>query len=107
MNKILTPHITEKAYTTISEEKGAVSQYTFKVPRLTTKSQVKQSVEESFKVHVVDVRMVNLPRKERVYRGHRGFTQATKKAIVRLKAGERIAAFAIETEKTPAEATAN
>jgi large subunit ribosomal protein L23 len=101
MNKSLVPHITEKSYATISEEKGAVNQYTFKVPRTSSKADVKDQVEKAFDVHVEDVRIINLPRKARNYRGHRGFTKAIKKAVVRLKAGERIAAFATETETAP------
>jgi large subunit ribosomal protein L23 len=97
MKTPVTPHITEKAYATISEEKGAVSQYTFKIARTLTKEIVKRYVEKTYKVHVEDVRIINLPGKQRVFKGHRGATQARKKAIVRLQPGERIAAFAIES----------
>jgi len=105
MKNPITPHITEKAYLTISEEKGAVSQYTFKIALNLGKPEVKSLVEKAYKVHVEDVRIINLPSKQRFYRGHRGSTQAIKKAIVRLKAGEHISAFAVETDK-PAETPA-
>ncbi len=93
MNKPLVPHITEKSYSLISEEKGAVSAYTFKVPRVVNKDIVKKQIEKQFKVHVVDVRIINLPGKVRRFKGVMGKTQATKKAIVRLKAGEHITEF--------------
>lgn len=93
MNKPFVPHITEKSYSLISEEKGMASAYTFEVPRVVTKGIVKAQIEKQFKVHVIDVRIINLPGKVRRFKGVMGKTQATKKAIVRLKAGERIADF--------------
>jgi len=105
MNTPLKPHITEKAYATISEEKGAVSQYTFKIARTLTKTDVKRQVEKTFNVHVEGVQIVNLPSKQRYYRGHKGSTQARKKAIVRLRAGEKIAAFTVETQEKTTEGT--
>lgn len=102
----LKPRITEKAYATISEEKGAANQYTFVVPRTARKEAIKREVEEQFKVHVEDIRVINLPPKKRRFRGKLGFTQMTRKAIVRLKKGETIATFDIQTEEKPAEEAA-
>lgn len=104
MKKPIAPHITEKSFATISEEKGAVSQYTFRVPRTSVKAQIKAEVEKTYDVHVTDVRIINLPSKVRFFKGKRGATQAIKKAVVRLKAGERIAAFSAETNKQTEEA---
>lgn len=101
----LKAHITEKSYATIKEDKGAVSQYTFRIPANSNKGLVKRSVEAVYKVHVTDVRIINLPGKVRVFKGKRGSTQARKKAIVRLMPGERIADFNVETEKKTAEET--
>lgn len=102
MNKNLTPHITEKSYRGISEDKKSSSSYTFNVPTSLTKETIKRTVEKEYKVSVEDVRIINIPGKRRRFKGIRGVTQATKKAIVRVKAGDRIAAFDIE-EKQPAD----
>lgn len=110
---LLTPHITEKAYAGVSEEKGGANTYVFKVPRTARKEEIRAAVEGQFKVHVDDIRVVNLPAKQRLFRGKKGMTQAIRKAIVRLQKGERIAAFDIETatakdtEAKTAEETAN
>lgn len=98
MKHTLAPRITEKAYSLISEDKGAVNQYTFKVSKSLRKETIKALIEKEFKVTVTGIRTITLPSKVRVFRGVAGKTQSVKKAIVRLKAGERIAAFDIETK---------
>lgn len=97
MKTPLAPHITEKAYTFISEEKGATNHYTFKVAKTLRKEAIKAMIEREFKVHVTNIRTINLPGKVRIFKGKAGHTQATKKAIVRLKAGEKISAFDIKS----------
>jgi large subunit ribosomal protein L23 len=93
MKHLLAPHVTEKSYAGISEEKGAANTYTFRVRFEADKGMVKRAVEEEFKVKVTDVRIVNLPGKTRRFKGVKGKTSDRKKAIVRLAAGQRIAAF--------------
>jgi len=76
-------------------EKGtrlaALNQYLFKVDPAANKPEIRQAVETLFKVHVVDVRTMNYAGKFR-----RGRSQAYgqradwKRAIVTLKAGEKI-----------------
>lgn len=100
MKHLLTPHVTEKSYAGISDEKGAANTYTFRVRPGVTKEVVQRVVEREFKVEVTDVRMVNLPGKTRRFRGVKGQTSARKKAIVRLKAGQKIAAFDLPDQKT-------
>jgi large subunit ribosomal protein L23 len=99
MKTPLAPHITEKAYSLISEEKGVANHYTFKVARTLRKEAIKAIIEREFKVHVTNIRTINLPGKVRVFKGKAGHTQASKKAIVRLKVGEKIAAFDIDTKE--------
>jgi len=99
MNKPLTPHITEKSYRGIAEEAASVSTYIFKVKADLNKSQIKKLVEKEYKVSVTDVRTVNLPGKVRRFRNIPGFVPGTTKAIVKLKKGDRIAAFDIEEKK--------
>ncbi len=99
MKTPLAPHITEKAYSLISEEKGIANHYTFKVAKTLRKEHIKAMIEREFKVHITNIRTINLPGKVRVFKGKAGHTQATKKAIVRLKVGEKIAAFDLKSNE--------
>lgn len=99
MKHLITPHVTEKSYAGISDEKGAASTYTFRIKADLTKDIVKRVVEREFKVTVTDVRIVNLPGKARRFKGVKGKTSARKKAIVRLTAGQKIAAFDLPDQK--------
>ena len=77
-------------------EKGsklaALNQYFLEVDREATKPQIRQAVEEKFGVHVLAVRTANMKGGLRTIRGtHRQKTESTwKRAIVEVKAGERI-----------------
>ena len=95
MKYVFAPHITEKSYAGISEDKKVASTYTFKIRPDVSKDDIKALVEKEFKVTVEGVRIINLPSKNRRFKGVKGQTSARKKAIVRLKAGDRIAAFDI------------
>lgn len=99
MKALLTPHITEKSYAGITEEKGKASTYVFRVARTLSKEVIKRIIEREFKVTVADVRIVNLPAKARRFKGIQGKTQARKKALVRLMPGQKIAAFDLPEEK--------
>jgi len=79
------PIITEKTTKLVESRK-----YTFSVAREATKEDVKKAVEELFKVHVLDVNMINtLPKKKRVGR-YTGLTSALQKAIITLADGDKI-----------------
>ena len=97
MNPVLKPHITEKAYRTISEDKKVASTYTFKVLAKARKEDIKQLVEKTYTVHVTDVRMIKNHGKVRRFKNILGHTSSFKKAIVRLKAGEVIKDFDVAT----------
>ena len=77
-------------------EKGsklaALNQYFLEVDRGATKPQIRQAVEEKFGVHVLAVRTANMKGGLRTIRGtRRQVTESTwKRAIVTVKAGERI-----------------
>jgi len=82
------PLITEKA-TDLQEH----DKYVFEIDRSANKVQVKGAVEKVFSVHVVDVNVVTVPGKLK-RRGRRQVpTSRWKKAIVRLKPGDRITYF--------------
>jgi large subunit ribosomal protein L23 len=85
---ILTPKISEKSIA--MAETGT---YVFEVPTSTNKIEVTKAVEASFKVNVVDVRMIITKGKVKTFRGVKGTQKNVKKAMVKLKAGQTIALF--------------
>lgn len=82
------PIITEKS--TALQERG---KYTFEVAGGANKHQVKQAVEQAFKVEVIKVNMVTVHPKWRGPGRRRGLTSASKKAVVTLKPGQKIEFF--------------
>ena len=67
--------------------------YVFEVARSANKIQVKNAVEKAFDVHVIDVNVLTVPGKMR-RRGRREIpTSPWKKAIVKLKSGDKITYF--------------
>lgn len=88
---IQAPIITEKTMNL----KESYNKYTFKVAKTANKVEIKNAVEEIFKVKVVSVNTINvLPKRKRVGR-HEGFKPAYKKAICKLADGDKIDAFEI------------
>lgn len=86
---IVKPIITEKA--TILRETN--NDYMFEVHPLSTKEDVKHSIEKLFTVDVVSVRIINVLGKPRRRGMFIGRTHSYKKAIVRLKAEQVIPIF--------------
>ena len=76
---ILSPVITERTSEMMNEMK-----YTFKVDIRSNKTEIKQAVEQIFKVKVVEVRTLRMPAKPKRYGRHFGYTSEWKKAIVKL-----------------------
>jgi len=84
--KILkSPHIAEKSTDLLGN-----NQYVFRVWPRANKSETKKAIESIFKVDVVGVQIVNLPKKRRRLGRTEGFTKGYKKAIVRIKEGQKI-----------------
>lgn len=79
------PRVTEKA--TIL---GTVNQYVFTVRGAATKPAIRRAVEHQYGVHVTGVRVVNVRGKARRRGRVVGATPGFRKAIVALRAGERI-----------------
>ncbi len=73
--------------------KGAEGSYTLRVKRDANKIQIRQAVERMFKVHVTDVRVINMKRKRRRMGMFEGYRPGWKKAVVKLRAGEKIEAL--------------
>ena len=91
-NIIRRPLITEKALTT-REVQGVL---VFEVAPNASKTEVKQAVEQLFKVKVASIRTVSVVGKERRRGKFSGYLPDWKKAYVRLKAGEKVPDFAAE-----------
>lgn len=82
---LLAPHVSEK-----SAYSAEADQYVFKVASDATKPEVKAAVETLFEVKVQSVNMINLKGKKKVFKGRVGKRNGTRKAIVRLVAGQEI-----------------
>lgn len=79
------PHITEK-----STMLNALDKYVFDVFPRANANEIRKAVQDVYKVHVVDVHIINLPPKRR-RRGRHIYTAGRNpKAVVTLKAGETI-----------------
>ena len=82
---LLKPTITEKS--TLLQESG---RYTFEVVLTANKGLVKEAVEKNFNVKVVDVNITMLRGKRKRYGPKVKKMPDTKKAVVTLRAGDRI-----------------
>jgi len=79
------PHITEKATDLTKENK-----YIFRVWPQTNKKEIKKTIEDLYDVDVVSVRIINIPPKRRRLGRTLGWRKGYKKAIVRIKEGQKI-----------------
>ena len=79
------PILTEKSMRLIDS-----NQYTFDMDDPLTKTQIKQIIQELFKVSVVAVNTHRPPRKKRRVGTRQGFKSSYKRVIITLKAGETI-----------------
>lgn len=80
------PIVSEKGTQLLKENK-----YVFRVPLKVNKIEIKEAVEEIFKVKVEEVRTMHARGKSRKWRGRSvGKVPRWKKAIVKLKEGEVI-----------------
>ncbi|AXK51010.1 50S ribosomal protein L23 [Spiroplasma alleghenense] len=84
-NVIKKPVLTEKSY--IGHANGV---YTFEVDRRSNKTQIKKTFEQIFQVKVDSVRTMNYDGKEKRMGKFVGTTNNKKKAIITLKAGEKL-----------------
>ena len=86
MSVLIAPHVTEKTSLAMQNH----NQYTFRVRREATKTDIKKAVELMFDVKVAGVQVVNEPGKQRRFGRIAGRTQDWKKAYVSLAAGQTI-----------------
>jgi large subunit ribosomal protein L23 len=85
---LIRPVVSEKSYNQITENR-----YTFRVHADAHKTQVRQAVEELFDVKVTSVNIVQMPAKPKRRGAIKGTKPGWKKAIVELKAGDKIEIF--------------
>lgn len=85
------PIITEKSNDLLEKE----NKYTFKVALEANKVEIKQAIEEIYKVKVVDIATIRVLPKYRRVGKYEGYRSAYKKAICKLADGQKIDAFNI------------
>ena len=85
---LIKPVVTERSTGLMEQNK-----YTFKVDPKANKIEIKNAVEKIFKVDVVSVTTMSVPGKLKRQGKTQGYTPEWKKAIVTLKAGQRLPIF--------------
>ncbi len=83
---LISPILSEKSVTI----KDKQNRYTFRVNPKANKSEIKKAIEALFKVKVSAVRTANLPGKLHKVGRYEGYRSDWKKAIVTVKAGQKI-----------------
>ncbi len=85
---IIKPVLTEKAYDGMADKK-----YVFIVAKDANKTEIKEAVEKLFNVQVESVNTVSRKGKLKRMGRNEGYTAATKKAVVQLKADSKAIEF--------------
>lgn len=78
------PVVTERTSDFLDQRK-----YVFEVDLRANKTEIKQAIEQIFKVKVVGVNTLRMPAKPKRYGKHSGYTSEWKKAIVQLSADSK------------------
>lgn len=91
------PFLTEKTYLLANAASKPV--FTLLVSQETTTAQIKVWVKSVYKVDVTGVRFTSTAGKSFKRKGIKGRTTGRRKALVSLKAGQRLPEFEIQTEK--------
>ena len=79
------PHITEKASKLAEENK-----YVFKVWPKSNKNEIKKAIKDTYGVDVVNVKIINVPRRKTRLGRHEGWKKGYRKAIAEIKKGQKI-----------------
>ena len=87
---IKNPRITEKASNSLEQ-----NVYTFDIAKSANKTEVKRAIESLYKVKVVGVKIIIVSGKTRRMGKSQGWKKGYKKAIIRVKQGQRIEAVTI------------
>lgn len=87
---IIRPLVTEK-----TAKLAEAHKYTFEVKQGVNKIEVKEAIEELFKVKVTKVNIINVRKKERKVGKYAGLRAAVKKAIITLAEGQTLDVFEV------------
>ncbi|WP_342252562.1 50S ribosomal protein L23 [Spiroplasma endosymbiont of Amphibalanus improvisus] len=87
-NVLKKPILTEKSYRGISD-----GVYTFEVDKRAHKTQIKEAFEKIFEVKVAKINIQNYSAKSKRMGKYEGKTSAVKKALIKLKPGEKLDLF--------------
>jgi len=79
------PHITEKATDLVKK-----NQYVFKVWSGINKTEIKKAIEDLYGIDVTSVKIIKIPPKQRRLGRISGWRSGYKKAIVKIKEGQKI-----------------
>lgn len=82
---LVSHHITEKATELEKENK-----YVFKVFQKTNKIEIKKAIEGLYGVEVINIKIINVPRRRKRLGRQEGWKKGYKKAIVKVKKGQKI-----------------
>jgi len=88
---ILSPLVTEKTMNGVKNGK-----YTFKVAKWADKNQIKKEVKKKFGADVVDIATINVKERKKMAMRREVIESSYKKAIVRIKTGQKINLFTVE-----------
>lgn len=91
---ILAPVITEKSMQLVKSGK-----YTFRVSKTTDKKKIKKAIKDKFNVDAVKVSTINVKPKRKSMQRHEYMVPGFKKAIVKVKDGQKIDLFEIGGSK--------
>ena len=79
------PHVTEKA-----GDLSQKNQYVFKIWPRANKIEIKKAIQDIYGVDVLAVRIIKIPKKARRLGKQKGWREGYKKAIVKIKEGQKI-----------------
>lgn len=82
------PHITEKSTSLAKNNK-----YVFKVYKRSNKPEIRKAVEKLYNVDVLNVKIIKVGPKKRIFKGIKGERKSYKKAVVEIKKGQKIEIF--------------
>lgn len=91
---ILAPVITERSMLLVKSGK-----YTFKVAKTSDKRKIKKAVSDKFGVDVVNVATITVKPSKKIVQRHEYTIPAYKKAIVKIKPGQKIDLFEVGGSK--------
>jgi large subunit ribosomal protein L23 len=84
-NPIKTPRVTEKASRAAEQ-----NVYTFDIASSANKTEIKKAVFALYKVRPIKVNVLNIPKKNIMWKGKKGTRGGGRKALVYLKKGDKI-----------------